>query len=308
MKQSQYFDSASRNLFMDPNVTQHGSHMVMTDVTPPTKVKHINIDTRYRDDYDPSKVADYCITLPERINDVKSIQVVNAEIPMTFYNISNDLGNNVLHLTLGGFVAVIIIPDNQYTEASLVTVINDQIALASNAVFQKITYSIDNRRSVFTNTSSVECEIAFDVTTQGSVDLQNATYKLGWLLGYRSQVYIIHSTASLTSDAFVDLHGPRYLYLVVDEFKNGNPHSFTSLLQESAVNGSQILARFAMNPLYYSYGSLFPVRGDYIDSDVRKYTGTVNLQRLQVKLVNERGVPLNLNGMDFSFCMVATHE
>ena len=53
---------------------------------------------------------------------------------------------------------------------------------------------------------------------------------------------------------------------------------------------------------------MFPVRGAYIDSDVRKYTGTVNLQRLQVKLVNERGVPLNLNGMDFSFCMVATHE
>ena len=307
MSQSQYFDSASRNLFMDPKVTQHGSHMVMTDVTPPTKVKHINIDTRYRDDYDPSKVADYCITLPERINDVKSIQVVNAEIPMTFYNISDALGNNVLHLTLGDFVVVIIIPDNQYTEESLVTTINAQIALAP-LVFHDITYAIVNRRSVFTNASSVECEITFDVTTQGSVDLQNATYKLGWLLGYRSQVYRLLSTASLTSDAFVDLYGPRYLYLVVDEFKNGNPHSFTSLLQESAVNGSQILARFAMNPLYYAYGDLFPVHGDFIDSDVRKYTGTVNLQRLQVKLVNERGVPLNLNGMDFSFCMVATHE
>jgi hypothetical protein len=305
---SQYFDNASRNLFMEPKVTQHGSHMVMTDVTPPTKVKHINIDTRYRDDYDPSKVADYSITLPERINDVKSIQVVNAEIPMTFYNISSALGNNVLHLTLGEFVAVVIIPDNQYTEESLVTAINDQIASTSAAVFQKIIYSIENHRSVFTNTSSVECEVAFDVTTQGSVDLQNATYKLGWLLGYRSQVYIVRSMANRTSDAFVDLYGPRYLYLVVDEFKNGNPHSFTSLLQESAVNGSQILARFAMNSKSYPYGVMFPVRGSYIDSDVRKYTGTVNLQRFNIKLVNERGVPLNLNGMDFSFCMVATHE
>jgi len=299
---SKYFDNSSKNLFMEPKVTQYGSHMVMTDVVPPSKVKYINIDTRYRDDYDPSKVADYNITLPERLTDITSIKVVNAEIPMTFYNISSDLGNNVFCVN----DTVIILPDEQYTEVTLTAAINNQLVLSG---YGDLVYQIVNKRSQFTNNNiTTNYQISFNVSAQGALDTQHPTYKLGWLLGYRDSRYILTPAVTNTSQAFVDLLGPRYLYLVVDEFKNGNPYSFTSLLQESAVNSTQILARFAMNPDSYPYGILFPARGGYIASDVRKYTGTVNLQRFNIKLVNERGVPMNLNGMDFSFCMVATHE
>lgn len=305
---SKYFDNASRNLFMDPKVTQYGSHMVMTDVVPPTKTKYLNIDTRYRDHYDPTKVADYNITLPERINDVKSLEVVAAEIPVSYYNISTTLGNNMFHLTISGQTAVIIIPDDQYyTNTELATAINGQIALAG-APYSNIVYQVVKDRSTFTNTGVIDCVIVFDVAMSGCVAAQNSVYNLGWVLGYREVVYTISPSVVLTGQAFIDLHGPRYLYLVVDEFKNGNPFSFVSLLQESAVNSTQIIARFPTNPRYYSYRTVHPYTdGDFV-SDIRTYAGTVNLQRFNVRLVNEQGVSMNMNGMDFSFCLAVTYE
>ena len=93
---SQYFDN--KDSFLSPIVTQHNSHMVMTNVSKPTKVKLWNIDTKFRDDYDQytehitgANITQYMITLPQPLNDVKSISVKNMEVPMSFYNISDAL-------------------------------------------------------------------------------------------------------------------------------------------------------------------------------------------------------------------------
>ena len=104
---SKYFDQ--KDLFMGPTVTQHNGHMVMTDVVPPTKTKYLTIDTRFHDDYQSGTVANYNISLPERINDVKSIRVTNIEIPITYYNISANRGNNTFSLSILNKRDVIVI-------------------------------------------------------------------------------------------------------------------------------------------------------------------------------------------------------
>ena len=87
---SEYFDEKS--MFMEPRVSQYNNHMVMTNVSKQTRKKFINIDTKFCDEYannrtnpgNPSyNVANYNITLPEKINDVKSMSVRNVEIPIT---------------------------------------------------------------------------------------------------------------------------------------------------------------------------------------------------------------------------------
>jgi hypothetical protein len=96
---SQYFDN--KELFLGPKVTQYGSHMVMTQVQKETKKKYWNIDTQFRDDYDTSAnyLTQYNFSLPQPINDVKSIYVNSVELPITYYNISSSLGNNVFKIT-----------------------------------------------------------------------------------------------------------------------------------------------------------------------------------------------------------------
>ena len=143
---SQYFDK--NNLFLEPKVKQYGSHMVMTNVHKPLKTKYINLDTRFSDDYNDSSSTNYNLTLPERINEIKSITVTNIELPMSFYNISSSLGNNsfqIVNHSINGsapylnametenrndnneIVDTIIIPDGNYSISDLKTTINAEM-------------------------------------------------------------------------------------------------------------------------------------------------------------------------------------
>jgi hypothetical protein len=125
---SNYFDN--KDLFLEPKVSQYGSHMVMTNVYKSSKTKYINIDTRFRDEYNYTETVNYNITLPERINDVKKLRVKSVELPITFYNISSTLGNNYFKLTQVNSQksAVITLDDGEYDNAGIVSEINGKIA------------------------------------------------------------------------------------------------------------------------------------------------------------------------------------
>ena len=43
-------------------------------------------------------------------------------------------------------------------------------------------------------------------------------------------------------------------------------------------------------------------------SDTRTYNGTVDLQKLKLQLIHDDGLPVNLNGLDFSFCLEIQYE
>jgi len=308
---SHYFDEKNP-LFMEPKVTQYGPHMVMTNVVKPLKRKFINIDTRYRDDYNTTSVANYNMTLPERILNIKSAKVQSIEIPMSFYNISANLGNNAFNITVVGVMVTIVIPDGQYESDVLVDTINDQIACAG-VPYTNIIFSIENNFSVFSNSDPNNTYfIDFDITQLGTTDMNinNLMFKLGWLLGFRYPSYNIPPVQTLTSSTFYDLLGPRYLYLIVDEYQNSNPHSFVSLLRTSQIASGNVLARITLDSKNYPFGAIMPATEfiGYLTSDTRTYAGIVNLERMNIQLVNERGIPMNLNGLDFSFCLELQHE
>ena len=120
----------NNDLFCEPKTKQYGSHMIMSNVRKTTKTKYINIDTRFRDEYNYSQLINYNVTIPERITDVKSMKAVCVEIPISFYNISIALGNSFLKITdTTGASKIITVPDGQYsTTSQLVAAINAQIS------------------------------------------------------------------------------------------------------------------------------------------------------------------------------------
>lgn len=63
-----------------------------------TILKGLNIDSRYRDDYYTTQSTDLSITLPYRIENVISYRLVSISIPITYYNISQSYGNNVIRI------------------------------------------------------------------------------------------------------------------------------------------------------------------------------------------------------------------
>lgn len=310
---SEYFDN--KDLFLEPKVKQYGNHMVMTNVMKPTKRKYYNIDTRFRDDYDEylDKKQTTCnITLPQRINDVKSIHVCSAEIPLSYYNISASLGNNAFEIirTSDNTPKTIIVPDGYYNSNDLVNVINTQMY---NVGFTHITFSINNTSS-FTSTYSYTFHFAITTTMTNSgtsdnitTDKYNFKTKLGWILGFRNITYT--NKTSILSEAFADLNGPKYLYLVVDEYNNGNQNSFVSPLYSSILN-KNILAKICIDNNHYVFGKILTANNynGYLLTDRRSYNGKIDLQRMKVQLVNEVGISIDLNGLDFSFTLEIEYE
>ena len=312
---SKYFDQT--NMFMEPEVKQHGSHMVMTNVVKPTKTKYLTLDTRFRDGYDFNTNANYNITLPERVNNVRSMHLRNIEIPVTYYNISCALGNNKFTIKILQNEKEFVVPDGQYTQDELKTAINNLLSNAGTP-HSTITVSIQNRKWRFENTGTNPCTITFDkpeYTFANGVkvekkDAPNADQmsRLGWKLGYRKKKYEVDSTNAEEGESFIDINGPRYLYLIVDEFTNGNPHSFLGVSKTSQLSSQQILARIAIDYNNFPFGSIIPAEKDnYALSDTRRYANEVDLQRMNIRLVDEFGKIMDLNGTDISMCLELEH-
>ena len=63
-----------------------------------TILRGLNVDSRYRDDYYNTKSTDLSITLPFKIENVISYRLVSITLPITYYNVSQRYGNNVIRI------------------------------------------------------------------------------------------------------------------------------------------------------------------------------------------------------------------
>ena len=302
---SSYLDE--KDLFMTPKVTQHGNHMVMTNVQKPNRQLCLNLDTRFKDNFQPSNLINYNITLPERVNEVKTITISNIELPMTFYNISDNLGNNTFGITVNNKQSVIIIPNSQYDISGIVLAVNNQIL---NAGISNLQFSVKNNFSIFSLTGPTNpMTIDFSITANGTSDLSNINFKLGGILGFKYSQYVL-SLSPLISAGFINLRGPRYLYLILDEFSGkGNQSTFSTSLQKSSL-GKNILARIQIDGITYPYGNTLIANrgGGLLTSNIRSYNGKIDIQRFNIQLVNEVGIVMDLNGQDLTLCLIVEYE
>jgi hypothetical protein len=193
-------------LFNEPTMEQHGSHMIIKNVQKPEKTKYITIDTRFRDQYDRSLLANYNLTLPERVNSVKSMKVVSLEMPLTYHNVSTSLGNNSFKLINDSTSEskVIVLGNDFYPTSTIATPITNQLTPGSNPGWIKgsnITVLFDSTtgKITFTNANAVAIDIEFDLIecsggtgpTGGLSQRESLMSKLGWLLGFRLPSYTI---------------------------------------------------------------------------------------------------------------------
>lgn len=312
MKSASKYDD-DKMLFMGPKVTQYDSHMIMTNVSQPTKRKYVNLDTSFRDeygDYSSDAPAICTISLPERINNVKSIVVRNIELPITFYNISTNIGNNCFQIECPSISlkSMVVIPDGEYTDASLISTINTLIGALDYRI-SSFTFSISGRKTTMLNNTARNCIIHFDKLLSGDQNRGSLRRSLGWLLGFRSNAYTIAPTASFKSEGLYEMSAYRYVYLVLDEFVGGVPNSFMAP-KTSSLTQKNILARIVINRNTHNFGDWISANtfNGLLLSDRRTYSGKVDLQRLNLRLVDEYGVPICMNGSEYSLCLEVDYE
>ena len=100
----------------------------------------------------------------------------------------------------------------------------------------------------------------------------------------------------------IDVYGPKYVFLVVDDHNNSVNNGFFSAFNSSSLN-KNILARISLqknkfNVLDYNNLNVF--------TTPREYFGPVNIQNFTVQLLDEYGRIVDLNNMDFSFSLIFT--
>ena len=273
--------------------------------------KNLNIDSRFRDAYYTTSSTNYNINMPINMNDVVQMQLSSIELPTTYYVISKQYGNNFFSISANGLPSQVInIPDGNYNQNSIMDAINNQLSLLP-APFNQILFSIN---LVNGNTGSAETLVGFsDLIGNTSLELnfQADRYgnddrdtplplKFGWILGFRNGIYV--NNLNYVSEGTLDLSGPKYLFLVVDDYKNNVNNSFFSVFNSSLLN-KNVLARISLSATAFN---IFGQNNLNVITTPRQYFGPVDLQIFNVQLLDEYGRVVDLNNMDFRFCLTLT--
>lgn len=272
-----------------------------------TTRQNLNIDTRFRDNYYGSSSSNFNFDLPIKFSNVMQIQLSAFEMPFTYYNISKQMGNNFFSITIDsspGIPVIITIPDGNYTAAGLAAYLNNFIIGTSLSGIQFI-YNIDasgngsGQLIIGTSSSAIGTfTLTFNCDIYGNPDTINPLpLKLGWLLGFRNSNY--SGNNNYVSEGLVDLSGQKYLYLVVDDYNNNVNNGFYSAFNSSVLN-KNILARISFQPS--PFGNISQNNLSLITTP-RQYFGPVDIQKIKIQLLDEYGRVIELNNMDYSFCL-----
>ena len=285
---------------------------IITPLKKKTTRKNLNIDSRFRENYYGSPATNYNIVLPMNMNNVLSMQLSSVEIPTTYYSVSKQYGNNFFHITVDGYgSALVTIPSGNYKYDGIANIINEAISHL-DPPFNDIYFQIN--LSSLTNNGSGQMMVGwatgstyigtnlglnFQANISGDDDRNTPLpMKLGWLLGFRNGIY--ENNQNYVSEGVVDLYGPRYLYLVLDDHNNSVSNSFYSAFNSSILN-KNILARITVQTT--APFSILAQNNLNLVSTSREYFGPVNIQHLNIQLLDEYGRVVDLNNMDFSFCL-----
>ena len=271
--------------------------------------KNLNIDTKFRENYYTSSASNFNFSLPINFNDVLQMQLASIELPTTYYVVSKQYGNNFFSITVDANLPVVInIPDGNYTQSTIMDAINSQLLLAP-APYNDVNFVVN----LTNGTGSGQTLVGFSVGAHTILELnfQADRYgvsdrntplplKFGWTLGFRNGIYT--GNFNYVSEGVVDITGPKYFFLVVDDYNNSVNNNFYSAFNSSILN-KNILARISLQANTFS---VLEQNNLSLVTTPREYFGPVNIQTMNVQLLDEYGRIVDLNNMDFSFCVTLT--
>ena len=297
----------------------------MVDDNSPTILKTLNIDSLFRKNYYNTKATDFHITLNTELKNVVQMRLAACELPQSIYAISTAFGNNFFRIEwvspsgaglLVPKFADITIPDGNYEgiamQNALIEQLNQPILLVSP--FGGTAGEIQATFDVKTGKIIIAANAAAGVTTMelffnlvrnpgsGTTTIIDSTalqLKLGWILGYRFGAY--SGNTAYVTEGIYDFRGPRYLYVVVNDFNNNYNETIIGNFTDSLTSPENILARVA-----WSQYAFFPVSGlAPLDTTktARNYFGPVNINRLHIQVMDPFGRVLSLNNMDWTLVL-----
>jgi hypothetical protein len=232
-----------------------------------TITRFVNLDSQFRQYTNgiDSTSAEYTLDLSDTLKDTLSIRIYSYQIPYTWYAIDTAYGNTCLWVIDGDYAVPVSVPAGNYTSTNFQTALGNAFATAgfdpsiniiefnSNSGIIKLNlFNVkynENGVTIFTVTTSTTI-MFYDFT--GELQCNNNCYSksnhdfnntLGWIMGYRVP-YVNVDASGNSAPAILDLNGPKYLILVIDDYNQN--HINNSLVSISQFNNTLKM------PNYYS--------------------------------------------------------
>lgn len=351
----------------------------------------INIDSQYIS-LSTKTPESYVFKLTEKLINVVSIELINLQIPVTFYNIEDRQGNNFFYIYLtpqGQNLAtpiLIDISDGNYTIATLISAINDElnIKLNSQVPFTDISFAIDpiNGKTIIKSSKDYTIEFYEDKSMNETTKINHC---LGWILGFHTfesdeseKPYLKYRvTNKIVSDKVAYIGTTKNIVVVLDEYsqnqtsgtmvqtindvstikashyyanskmpKNNDfsplnldclklsnivtPTQMKTAMTETGLTRAQIYTRAQIN----QNKILVNEQNNYLEPNTqnnilaivpfessawgtkyftdknkykREYHGPVEIDKMQIRLYDEKGYEMNFNGANWSLTMITEH-
>jgi hypothetical protein len=235
--------------------------------TNPVKIQFItrtvNFDSAYRTILDPSSVScpsvgpnsnkklqtstNYTVNLNQPLKKSLEITLISAEIPYSWWVFNEEYGTNYFCTDKEDGVPKLIPAGNYKTPLDLINALN-AIDASLNIVFSydalKNKISVQNNNLFNIKIQWYRPSASISLCVEGGGVGQKIDYNLGYLLGFRLTEYIIQPTQKATGEALLDILGPRYFLLSLDDFQNSKPN-------QDLVTMTSNKANFTL-PTYYN--------------------------------------------------------
>ena len=237
--------------------------------------RFINLDSQFRQYTNgiDSTATDYTLDLSDTLKDVLSLRIYSYQIPFSWYTIDVAYGNTCLWINDGSCNVVVSVSPGNYNASQFVTDLSNNFTNAGfynypvngpvsyNPNNGKITLNLfgadfsgniiglDPIHASFTVSETTRI-IFFDFTgilQCSNVCLSKSNHyfnnSLGWIMGFRVPYTFIDPSGNV-APCILDLNGPKYLILVVDDYN-----------QNHVNNGLVSITQFSSTlkvPSYYS--------------------------------------------------------
>lgn len=276
-------------------------------------------------------VTDFTVELTTPYKDAISLKVAALTFDNFYYPISEYLGSNQITVTSFDYnpsapnpsatvanqnTETFTVNDGNYTSGELVILFNTLFTgspIAGIAAIEALEDTTKNKFIFRVNPSppvpppagrAYGFNLNFTNTSYPSREIYR---QLGWLLGYRSEEYNFFnnyiSVASSTlvvgfnPESCINLIGTSSFFLEVEDYNNNHPR-----LIDYNCNSQN---SYQMNNLQIRIPNVSPFGNQtYEDSSdrvfrKRKYFGPVSIQKLRIRLLDDNGVPVNINAGAF---------
>uniref|UniRef100_A0A6C0C2A9 Uncharacterized protein n=1 Tax=viral metagenome TaxID=1070528 RepID=A0A6C0C2A9_9ZZZZ len=179
--------------------------------------------------------TDYTIQLSAPISNVLEITLQNIEIPSTWYVFDDDYGTNYFVYSTTSIIEPrtwtwnkFDISSGSYNEEELINILNNRavdLNVSLNFIYNssrhKITIENTGEKNIIIDWAS---GMYTPTACFGGAKGQKIDSSMGWVFGFRSRKIEIRAKKTSFGSALLDLEGPKYFLLILDDFVNSKPN------------------------------------------------------------------------------------